>query len=90
MTNPSLWENTGKYVTVYQRFPGIKGRELRNHLDSIYIWQTVPNPGWYRGHGQEMGIRHPLNANRGGTAVEDSYEQKMYKIGIRYVFIDFD
>ena len=83
--NPSIWGE--RYTTVYLRFPGLAGREMRNHLDSIYVWQILKNqPFFHPKTGSEMAVRHARNMLRGGEAIEAEYEKKMMQIGIRHLF----
>ena len=80
---PALW-GTGSQ-SIYQRFQGKKGRELRNHVDSIYVLGTVPGADvpLMRAGGVRTLFRADCNKPRGVQSLIDQYAPRMYSEGIQ-------
>ena len=73
----------GSFASLQQRWPALKGRQLRNAADKFYVLfekgqkDSVP---YFKTDGTPMFLRHALNMLRKNKAViQDSSERAQYK-----------
>ena len=79
MTDPF----SNSYQTVYDRFPGQKGRVLRELVDSTYLIETVKDPiPLFHKDGSRVFERHQINALRENKAVVNQYKALIQEIGV--------
>ena len=71
-SNPCVaMSDSGKYKSITQRYPGIKGKLLRDKVDSDYVSETNRTLRFLDSNGKELLRAHDLNERNQGVVIEE-------------------
>ena len=71
-SNPCVaMSDSGKYKSITQRYPGIKGKLLRDKVDSDYVSETNRTLRFLDSNGKQLLRAHDLNERNQGVVIEE-------------------